>query len=423
MRRRRALLVSCASAGALLVAGCGGGASPPRRLARSRTVDVYSSLPLHGSERAESLAIESGIELALGRAHDRAGGWIVRYRPLDDATARAGGWTTAQTEAGASRAATDPATVLDIGELDSGASAVSAPILSAAGIAQLSPGSAAVKLTAPAPPRHGRGRAVSPPTIGSVTRTFLRLDASDAGEAAAELLALHQAGCSQLGIVAGPDAGSYPGLLYHEASSEGLRVAFRTTATADLGALGKLLKQRGARCVALAAASAPPLPAGSATLLADFIHQNLPQAMIMGTPGLCDRDWTDAFDGGVQAAVDPFLRCTQPTLPVRRYHGGAAVIAAYEHLHDGHAPTPGVVLGYTAMTLGLDAIQAAGGHGDDRGAVLRELVTHRPRSTALGPVAFDIDGNAIPVLVGLYEVQSADVPVYLATLSPRSPSG
>ena len=58
---------------------------------------------------------------------------------LDDSTAAAGNWDPGQTSTNARKAAQDKSTVAYIGEFNSGASAVSIPILNQAGIAQISP--------------------------------------------------------------------------------------------------------------------------------------------------------------------------------------------------------------------------------------------------------------------------------------------
>src|ERR687895_783125 len=66
---------------------------------------VYSSMPLQGASRPQSLAVVQGARLALEEAGGRAGGHPVRYISLDNSTARAGTWTPENTAASARRAA------------------------------------------------------------------------------------------------------------------------------------------------------------------------------------------------------------------------------------------------------------------------------------------------------------------------------
>ena len=100
---------------------------------------VYSSLPLSGAGKPQSQAIVQGARLAVEEAGGMAGATSIRYVSLDDATARAGAWTPQRTAKNAVRAAQDGSTIAYIGEFNSGASAVSMPILNEAGIAQISP--------------------------------------------------------------------------------------------------------------------------------------------------------------------------------------------------------------------------------------------------------------------------------------------
>src|SRR3712207_8779970 len=88
-----------------------------------------------------------GIELALKQAGNKAGNISVKYQSLDDSTAQAGTWTPEATSANARKVAQDDKAVAYIGEFNSGASAISMPILNEAGVPQISPANTAVGLT------------------------------------------------------------------------------------------------------------------------------------------------------------------------------------------------------------------------------------------------------------------------------------
>ena len=66
---------------------------------------------------------------------------------LDDSTAAAGKWEPGATSSNARKAAQDKSTIAYLGEFNSGASAISIPILNQAGILQVSPSNTAVGLT------------------------------------------------------------------------------------------------------------------------------------------------------------------------------------------------------------------------------------------------------------------------------------
>ena len=98
-----------------------------------KTVTIYSSLPLQGASRPQTTALVNGIKLALEQAGGKAGDFTVKYQSLDDSTAQAGSWTPEATQANASKAAQDDSTAVYIGEFNSGASAISIPVLNEAG--------------------------------------------------------------------------------------------------------------------------------------------------------------------------------------------------------------------------------------------------------------------------------------------------
>ena len=115
------------------------------------TVNVYSSLPLQGASRPQTTAMVEGIKLALEEKNGKAGETTVKYTSLDDSTAQAGTWTPEATQANAQKVAGDDSAVAYIGEFNSGASAVSIPILNEVPIAQISPANTAVGLTSDEP--------------------------------------------------------------------------------------------------------------------------------------------------------------------------------------------------------------------------------------------------------------------------------
>src|SRR5687767_9949117 len=112
---------------------------------------VYSSMPLQGAGRPQALAVVRGARLALEEAGGRAGVHSIRYVSLDNSTRRARVWMPVETSENARRAAQDESTVAYIGEFNSGASAISIPILNEVGFAQISPANTAVGLTRSGP--------------------------------------------------------------------------------------------------------------------------------------------------------------------------------------------------------------------------------------------------------------------------------
>ena len=77
----------------------------------------------------------------------QAGGHPVQITSLNDGSAARGRWGARRTAANARAAAADPAAIAYVGEYNSGASAISAPITNAAGLLQVSPSNSATGLT------------------------------------------------------------------------------------------------------------------------------------------------------------------------------------------------------------------------------------------------------------------------------------
>ena len=149
-------------AAAAALAGCGGG-----RLARSAEATggqlaVYSSLPLQGPSAAISEQIVNGEKLALAQAGGRAGRFHVGYVSLDDSDPATGEWNPGVTATNAKTAAQDPSTIAYLGDFDSAATAVSLPLINAAGILQVSPGEPLRRAHPLARRRAGRARTLLP---------------------------------------------------------------------------------------------------------------------------------------------------------------------------------------------------------------------------------------------------------------------
>ncbi len=139
-------LVGVAAVGVTACGGGGGGGSTSANVSGS-TLTIYSSLPLQGSTGPNSQSAINGAKLALKAVNGKVGKYTIKYVSLDDSTATAGKWDPGQVSTDARKAAQDKSTIAYIGEFNSGASAISIPILNQAGIGQISPTNTAVGLT------------------------------------------------------------------------------------------------------------------------------------------------------------------------------------------------------------------------------------------------------------------------------------
>jgi len=153
---------------ALALAGCGATASEP---AEDATVAVYVSAPLEGADASDGSDVADGARLALADAEGEAGGVRVRAEYLDVAGAGDGPFDPVRAAANARAAVEDSTAVGYVGELESGASRSSAPILNEADILQVAPGSGAEDLVRAEPFSDDVPAEVQPTGV----RTFAQL--------------------------------------------------------------------------------------------------------------------------------------------------------------------------------------------------------------------------------------------------------
>src|ERR687895_2419766 len=158
-----------------------------------QTLTIYSSLPLQGAARAQAVATVNGAKLALKEAGGKVGDFTIRYESLDDSTAQAGGWEPGATAANARKAISNDSTIGYIGEFNSGATAVSLPLLNEAGIPQVSPGNTAVGITSDDP---GAEPGEPDKYYPTGERTYARVLPKDTFQGAALVALAKDEGCS-----------------------------------------------------------------------------------------------------------------------------------------------------------------------------------------------------------------------------------
>jgi branched-chain amino acid transport system substrate-binding protein len=408
----------------LAIAACGSSNSsstsssssaPASSSSGSKVVDIYSSLPLQGSSNSQTIPLVNGIKLALSQAGGKAGQWTVNYQSLDDSTASAGKWDPAQTAADARKAAADPKTVYYIGEFNSSASEISIPILNQAGIPQVSPANTYVGLTTNEP-----GSAPGEPQkyYPTGTRSFLRIVPIDSIQAAADLLAMKQAGCTKVAVANDKEAygAGLATLLELEKADYGIDIVSNTgidPTAPNFRSYAATIKSQGADCFEFSGITAN----GGVQIVKD-VNSALPTAKIFGPDGVCSSSWTNSKDGGVPASIDPLIECTVATLDLAAYPGGKAFLAAYKAKYGVANPDPYAIYGYESMKLGLDTIAGLGAQGSSKSAVLKALFATKSRNSVLGNYGFNASGDTTLKSYGLYKVGPTGDPLFLKTLTP-----
>ena len=379
---------------ALFVAGCGSSAGSTLASSRIRgkTLTIYVSAPLLGRSDVTGQAVVSGARLALDRVGARIGEYHIAFKALDDATAARGGWDPGQTTINARLAVLDPTTIGYVGEVDSGASAISIPPLNRAGIPQVSPTSAAVGLTSAAlGAQPGEPQKYYPTGI----RTFARVAPNDRIQAIAQVRVQESMGCKSTFVLNDGEVDGADAARSFEVAAQAahLRLAGVATFVRDATSYESLaagLAKVAPDCVLIAADTE-----SGAVLLTTQIAAAMPDVRIFGTADLAESTYYDPNEGGIPLSVDPRVVLTSPTLALSDYPPSArAFNAAYELRYED--PEPAAIYGYEAMSLLLGAIERATDQGTRpavRSEVRAAIFATRARPSVLGTYRIDRNGD------------------------------
>jgi branched-chain amino acid transport system substrate-binding protein len=373
--------------------------------APSKTLTIYSSVPLQGASRASTEALVNGAKLAVEQANNKAGNFPVVYKPLDDSTAQAGNWTPEATSANARKAAGDDSTAVYIGEFNSGASAVSIPILNEAGIPQISPANTAVGLTTNQP---GSNPGEPDKYYPTGKRTYTRIVPKDTIQGAAMVTLMKQDGCTKVAMV--NDKEVYGAGLAKNielaAKPQGLTVVSNDAIdknAANYRSLAQKAKAAGADCFVFSGVTAN----NAIQATKDFATALGPQSKIYGPDGVCESAWVNSKTG-IPAALDARTKCTVATLAADQYPAaGQEFFKAYTAKYGVDNPDPYAIYGYEAMSLALDAIKRSG--TGTKADILKALFATKDRDSVLGTYSIDANGDTTLSDYGVYKVVNGEL--------------
>lgn len=391
---RRALALALAAL-APVAAGCGGGTASSTRIT-SDTLTIYTGLPLRGERAADGRAVLRGEKLALDEAGGRVGDLDIGLVALDDTRTATGRWDPHQVASNAREAAENPSTIAYIGDLDSGASAISVPIVNEIGVLQVSPLSGYTGLTRYAD--KGEPAKFYP----SGRRTFARLVPTGADEAHDLAAWMRDLGVARVVLVSdGLQEGMGHGTeLQRILRDEGIGIV----ETIKVDPRDDPPEVTGAVRDVLRAPSAPVLYAGgsvaTAAALLGAVADRAPDRNLFATSGVA---------GPRLAAALPdleTLRMTSPLLPLAKRPATARRVAERYRELFGEPPPPAALYGYEAMRGVLEAVRRAGGDGNDRQAVIDGYLGMSVDDSVLGPYAIGEDGDVQGGAIGGFRVRS-----------------
>jgi branched-chain amino acid transport system substrate-binding protein len=405
----------------LALSGCGGGKGKGTAGAGGGggTVTVYSSMPLQGAPRAQSEKLVNGIKLALKEAGGKAGSFTVKYVSLDDATPQAGNWTPEATSANARKVAQDKSAVAYIGEFNSGATAVSLPILNEAGVVQVSPANSAVGLTS-----NGPGAQPGEPDKYYPTgkRSFARIVPTDLVQGGGMAKRMKDQGCSSAFIVNDKEvygAGLARNII---GAAKGLGLGIAGNDAIDPKApnyrsLAAKMHSSGADCFAYAGITAN----NAVQLFKDIAAANPDAKVLMGSDAVAEPAFTDPKEGGLPTSVAKRVTLTAVGLAPKDYPpAGERFFRDYAAAYGPGDPGQYAIFGFEAMSLVLDAIKRAGDQGNDRAAVLQQVMGTKDRRGVIGTYSITKTGDTTLTNYGVYGIANGSLK-YVESL--KAPSG
>jgi branched-chain amino acid transport system substrate-binding protein len=406
------LTIAGCAALALAIAGCGSSSKSSSSASSGgtsssggSTLTIYSSLPLQGASRSNAVAVENGATLALQAVGGKVGKYTIQYKMLDDSTAAAGKWDPAQTTNNAHTAINDSSTIGYIGEFNSGASAISIPLLNQANIPQISPSNTNVGLTTNLP-----GSTPGEPQKFYPTgkRTYARVVPIDNIQAAVQITLWKQAGCK--GVYIFNDQEVYGSGLAQNAvlaaPAQGVKIVANVPydpKAANYRSETAKAASSGADCVFEA-----NIDNNNAVQLTKDIHSAMPNAKIFAPDGDTDGTFFDPSQGGIPTAIDPFVTITVATLDPSAYPpAGQAFFKTYQAKYG--APVAYAIYGYESMALMLDAISRASSNGatqPTRAGVTTAIFATKSRNSVLGTYSINANGDTTLRNYGVWKINN-----------------
>ena len=387
--------------------GGGGGGGGGAGKAPGNTLTIYSSLPRQGASRVQAIAIENGAKLALEQAGGKAGRFTIKYVPLDDATAQAGKWDAGPTSANARKAAQDRSAIAYIGEYNSGATAISIPILNDGGVPQVTPAATAVGLTKKEP---GAEPGTPDKYYPTRKRTFVRVPPRDTVQGAALVRLMRAEGCNTAYIVNDKE-------VYGAGLAENVENSAREAGLRILGNDGFDPKAPNYRSLAAKIKGENPdclfasqVVETNGVQMAKDLAAAMPNAKLFGPDGLAISSFANPKEGGIPENIADRWLLTAPTLSPDEYPPeGRRFFRQFSRKYKVKSPDPYAIYGYEAMALILDAIERAGPRGNERAEVLRQLFATKDRESALGTYSIDATGDTTISDYGVYRIENGEL--------------
>jgi branched-chain amino acid transport system substrate-binding protein len=371
-----------------------------------KQLTIYSSVPLQGASRVQTTAVVNGAKLALEQAGNKAGEHTIKYESLDDSTAQAGSWTPEQESANARKAAGDDSTAVYIGTFNSGAAAVSIPILNEAGVPMISPANTAVGLTTNEP---GANPGEPDKYYPAGTRNYSRIVPKDTIQGAALATVMKEDGCTKAQLTNDKEVygAGLAANIELAAKAQGLELVSNEAIdknAANYRSLAQKAKAAGADCFVYAGITAN----NAVQLYKDFAAALGPDAKLYGPDGVAESGFADPKEGGIPADVAARVKVSVATLNPDSYPPeGQEFFKAYSEKYGEDNPDPYAIYGYEAMRLALDAI--ARSKTGEKADIIKAIFSTKDRASVLGTYSIDENGDTTLTDYGIYAIKDGEL--------------
>jgi branched-chain amino acid transport system substrate-binding protein len=366
--------------------GCGGVGISGAASNLGNQLTIYSSLPFQGPSGAVSRQIVGGEKLALAEVGGHIGQFKISYYSMDDSNPRTGQWDPGVTASDAKTAAQDTTTIAYLGDYNSAASAISLPLINAAGVLQVSPASPYVGLTS----SQDAGQDEPERFYPTGRRSFGRLMPADPVQAGAQVQLMRGLAVKRLYVINNQDPFQVPlsQIVVEDARKAGIEVpgndGIDTTTGSGFSGEVQKVRESGAQAVFFSGGTDP----GVLRLWRE-LRAAEPHLLLLGPSTMVNAAFAAQIGA---AAADTYL--TSPVLPVAMYPPAAQRLLQDYRRHFGEAAEPYALYGYETMSAVLQAIREAGAHGSERQAVIDRFFQLHDRDSVLGRYSIKPSGDS-----------------------------
>jgi len=355
------------------------------------TIEIWSSLPRQGSSKAQTDTLVNAIKLALDEAGNKAGGYTIVYKDVDDSTAAAGKWDEATEIKNANDAVANDKLMAYIGTFNSGAAKLSIPILCAKGIVMVSPANTYTGLT-----KAGKGEADEPDKYypNGCTHNYTRVVPADDLQGRAGAVWAAKLGLKNVYVL--DDTELYgkglADVFDAEAAGAGLTVLGRDGIdgkATDYKALAEKIKATNPDLIYFGG-----ITQNNAGQLWRDLRDAMPGVKLMGPDGVYESEFIQAAGAAAEGSYITFGGVPPDKLTGK----GAEFYAKYTAKYPDAPAEAYTAYGYEAAKVVLAAIEraAATNPADTlalRAAVPKEMFATKDLDGVTGKVSFNAEGD------------------------------